>query len=460
LLEPIVNEENLENEREAGLLRVPLFIRFAAESYIPGASFSSKSELLERYVSYQLSLETRECTRLRKELKNRKWAYKALEDEPSEDQTRLYLQWLAQKLSDAEVVEFHSKWVTNGLTEKMLQVAPKPKPRRIEWLDTYSQKRLYRFLYLLILFISGWTINIFYSNFIVDTFLATFVIFLVFIPGTTLIFLVVRIADIILERIFGYSIFDVTKLFYFGLVWTLKLIWKTTNKNVWLSLLLIVLVVFLPLSIVFSISSEILSQSNLMLMLQRRVIEIINPLVQISPVATCAGVGAFIFSIPLGFILGVVFRNKGFDSGHRRAKLVEDEINSDSFIVERSDFFIKDKIVFLWIFFTQLLYVVGFLYLSELGIKVSVSALLVCIPLAIICILSVLSCNNYLDAEIWLYSPRRFILCFHTRVIPWNYAQFLNYCVERRLLQRIGDRYRFIHRELLDHFALSKNYPL
>ncbi|MEO1591372.1 MAG: hypothetical protein AAFU71_08790 [Cyanobacteria bacterium J06632_22] len=36
---------------------------------------------------------------------------------------------------------------------------------------------------------------------------------------------------------------------------------------------------------------------------------------------------------------------------------------------------------------------------------------------------------------------------------PWNYARFLNYCVERRLLQRIGGRYRFIHRELQDHFA-------
>jgi hypothetical protein len=37
--------------------------------------------------------------------------------------------------------------------------------------------------------------------------------------------------------------------------------------------------------------------------------------------------------------------------------------------------------------------------------------------------------------------------------IPWDYARFLNYCTERRLLQRVGGRYRFIHRELLDHFA-------
>ena len=42
---------------------------------------------------------------------------------------------------------------------------------------------------------------------------------------------------------------------------------------------------------------------------------------------------------------------------------------------------------------------------------------------------------------------------------PWNYARFLNYCTERRLLQRIGGRYRFIHRELLDHFAGTSPQP-
>ncbi|WP_421659421.1 NACHT domain-containing protein [Leptothermofonsia sp. ETS-13] len=47
----------------------------------------------------------------------------------------------------------------------------------------------------------------------------------------------------------------------------------------------------------------------------------------------------------------------------------------------------------------------------------------------------------------------RLVLCAIAKVIPWNYARFLDYCVERRLLQRIGGRYRFLHRELLEHFA-------
>lgn len=37
--------------------------------------------------------------------------------------------------------------------------------------------------------------------------------------------------------------------------------------------------------------------------------------------------------------------------------------------------------------------------------------------------------------------------------IPWNYAHFLNYCTELLLLQRVGGRYRFIHRLVQEHFA-------
>jgi hypothetical protein len=51
------------------------------------------------------------------------------------------------------------------------------------------------------------------------------------------------------------------------------------------------------------------------------------------------------------------------------------------------------------------------------------------------------------------YLCLRLVLTFSERVIPWDLARFLTYCHERRLLQQIGGRYRFIHRELLDHFA-------
>lgn len=45
------------------------------------------------------------------------------------------------------------------------------------------------------------------------------------------------------------------------------------------------------------------------------------------------------------------------------------------------------------------------------------------------------------------------IIMFCNNYIPWNYARFLNYCTERLFLQRVGGRYRFIHRLLQEHFA-------
>lgn len=40
--------------------------------------------------------------------------------------------------------------------------------------------------------------------------------------------------------------------------------------------------------------------------------------------------------------------------------------------------------------------------------------------------------------------------------IPWNYRRFLNYSAERLFLQKVGDRYQFIHKILQQHFANMK----
>ncbi|NEQ16004.1 MAG: hypothetical protein F6K44_20230 [Moorea sp. SIO3E2] len=37
--------------------------------------------------------------------------------------------------------------------------------------------------------------------------------------------------------------------------------------------------------------------------------------------------------------------------------------------------------------------------------------------------------------------------------IPWDYADFLSYATERRLIKQVGGRYRFIHDLLREHFA-------
>ena len=45
------------------------------------------------------------------------------------------------------------------------------------------------------------------------------------------------------------------------------------------------------------------------------------------------------------------------------------------------------------------------------------------------------------------------LILHRTNAIPWNYARFLNHCTDRLLLQRVGGRYRFIHRLVQEHFA-------
>ncbi len=45
------------------------------------------------------------------------------------------------------------------------------------------------------------------------------------------------------------------------------------------------------------------------------------------------------------------------------------------------------------------------------------------------------------------------LILYNNGYIPWNYARFLDYATERLFLQRVGGRYRFIHKLLQEHFA-------
>ena len=51
-------------------------------------------------------------------------------------------------------------------------------------------------------------------------------------------------------------------------------------------------------------------------------------------------------------------------------------------------------------------------------------------------------------------------LLFRNGVVPWNYAQFLDHAADRILLRKVGGGYIFIHRLLLEHFALQNRTEL
>jgi hypothetical protein len=45
------------------------------------------------------------------------------------------------------------------------------------------------------------------------------------------------------------------------------------------------------------------------------------------------------------------------------------------------------------------------------------------------------------------------LLLYYSRVIPWDIESFLNYCVDRIFMNKVGGGYIFIHRLLMEHFA-------
>ena len=51
-------------------------------------------------------------------------------------------------------------------------------------------------------------------------------------------------------------------------------------------------------------------------------------------------------------------------------------------------------------------------------------------------------------------------LLFRSGVVPWNYAHFLDHAADRILLRKVGGGYIFIHRLLLEHFALRNRTEL
>jgi hypothetical protein len=53
---------------------------------------------------------------------------------------------------------------------------------------------------------------------------------------------------------------------------------------------------------------------------------------------------------------------------------------------------------------------------------------------------------------------RFLLLC--ARLVPFNYARFLDYAAERILLRKVGGGYIFVHRLLLEHFADVDNGKL
>ncbi|MBW4516050.1 MAG: TIR domain-containing protein [Timaviella obliquedivisa GSE-PSE-MK23-08B] len=396
----------LENDEagKPGILRVPLLLSIAAVAY-EGRSFGTKAELLEAYIERRLSWDMRKAEWNLRGAKGKEWAYKALESEPKYAQTQHYLQWLAGKLKKS--------FQTELLLERI----------QPEWLDTRNQKLQYRLTSMLIFGITG-----------VPTFM------LAITPTAGLLY-----------RLTGGLIAGGLMIgLPFGLINAFSEIETVGVFRTWMSRearreIVRCLKEWLP----FGLLLGVLAGQFLSLIIGLSGERTFAHLITLLFVEVFFGL---VSGLMIGVSIGLIF---GMTVGMKQDLEVRLRPNQG-----------------IWNSLQSTLWIILLSYIS--------GVILVSFPVAIadgigkrkdwhmiagalLQNLSIILIPQWLAVSIVLgftLGGVAFIQHFCLRLIltsnqsaPWHYARFLNYCVERRLLQRVGGRYRFLHRELLEHFA-------
>jgi DNA polymerase III delta prime subunit len=410
LLEPVIDLENADYD-EPGLLRVPLFISLAARVFEADRPLKGKADLFDRYIDRQLSFDVRVADR-RKELKNRQWSFKLIRKEPEYNQVKRTLSWMAVQLQKQNQVEL--------LPEKI-------QPIRLEE-EAYSS---YTLLFGILCGVTWGAILGFYSlkAFIFLSMILSFV-------GTCFGRVPIRPVEAIGILVWPKNIKNrINEIVQFTArilkefrdaeqfeshgkepSWALLVVsiiiicflvvthLKTIKKS-FLDFLMAILV-----SVLFWILREFIAgfRSSLKshLYLNQSIVNSFKSMILIS-ISIAFGISLALFlSVFFIFLTGVL--------GIIPIDLTDPEL------------------LLFWSMFPQNFLVVFSLIMVVWGL-----------PLGFLFGGGV-ACIQYLSLRV--------VLTRHYK-IPWNLARFLTYCHERRLLQQIGGRYRFIHRELLDHFA-------
>ncbi|MBW4487860.1 MAG: hypothetical protein KME12_08725 [Trichocoleus desertorum ATA4-8-CV12] len=391
------------SEGALGLLRVPLFVAMAATVYNQ-QPFRTKAELLEKYVEEQLSYDKRQRDR-RKENRQSTWAFATVAKEPKYLQTRTYLGWLAGQLQRQNQVEL----LIEQMQPSWLNI---PKHKRSYWLAIGLIRAL------VVGLIAGLMFGLIREP--IFGLVSGLVIGLSFGITVGLISdLIVGLDDITPTESFQISLLrtarrEILKEFKIGLIaglvigLTLGLMFGLVGG------LMFGLVFGLIAGLVFGLIVGLVGGLIFRLKVELKVRAQPNQGIRNSFYSMCF---VSLFGYPLGVILAAVGPLSG-----SMARAIREGKSLEAIL----------GIVSQTISVSLIPGIFGALLLGLLaggGVE----------------------CIQHLCL--------RFVLT-RAHATPWNYARFLNYCTERRLLQRIGGRYRFIHRELLDHFAGTPPQPL
>jgi hypothetical protein len=416
------------NDGEAGLLRVPLFVSLAAAIYDRNQPFRTKGELLERYIDRQLSFDVRSSDR-RKELNHRKWAYASVKEEPRVGITRHYLVCLARQLQEIKEVNF--------LIERMQPC----------WLRTNSDRGNYELILGLlsgliggsvlglVLGATGWISGVpngLRDGLLLGLFLGIVMFGLKVFQIVWLLFSV--IAELLVESSHGNRLNSPLKLINW--VVNLKIEWGAIEpvENLKISTSLEAQQRFLAILLKSSIVGMCVGLINFLNGDLK--VKLFNSLLQ-------GVMFGLLFGLPIGLInvlkSDLKFRTKPNQGIQNSAQsFVWTALFSYAFsvilmlgstvtteIFEQKDWLAPSAAIWR--------------HAPAISLGGIISAFIVSFFVG-----GGIACLQHLCLRI--------ILVF-IGSIPWDFVTFLNYCTERRLLQRIGGRYRFIHRELLEHFA-------
>jgi hypothetical protein len=448
MLEPTV-------EGDPGLLRVPLFVKLMADVYDPQQPISSKADLLDKYIDRQLSFDKRDIDR-RKELKEYQWAYRTVKLEPDWKKTRSHLKWIAWNLRANNQVEFliehlQPSWLDPerlqdrytlifGLLFGLFFVMPIHLSIKMLIL-TLTNVLIFGTIFRLIGKIENGLKNGIIGGIIGGTiyglYLSIFRIYL--IESTQSNSSLILLNNWILYGIsIGISIGVITGLIN-GIIkiepieaFQVSMSTVIINLNVGLiKKLLTGLIKLLFVGLISGLSAKIY-------VLHSNLIQVLLP----DPILTIIfTMSMMIFTMSMVLILVLLpvliavlmdWLFRGLIEGLKQELKVRSLPNQGIWNSLRSQI-LTTIIMFLLArsisiaFHSPQYWEVGIAFVFGFAVGGGKA------------------CLQHLSLRIVLWQSG----------LPWNFARFLNYCVERRLLLRVGGSYRFLHRELLDHFAQS-----
>jgi hypothetical protein len=400
-------------EGDPGLLRVPLFVKLVADVYDPQQPISSKADLLDKYIDRQLSFDKREIDR-RKELDEYKWAYKTVKLEPAPKKTSGNLCWLARNLQSNNKVEFLIEYLQPS------SINPVRLPHRYRLIFGSIFGLIGGLTFGLIGGLNYGLIKSLHSALIFGP-IGTFIFSLIFLSTSRLTVrlllggLIGLIFGSIIGLIQGLNIW-LTIGFVYGLMgvvisWMIGSIVKIETLETF------------QISKSKTVMQEILRDSIFGLMFGSIFAGILTILSRLSD-------GIIIFAI-IGMFIGSIY---GAIVVFKKELKIKSKPNQGIYNSLQSQLWMTIIIMLAFIPFSLtpfsfIQWQFGLFIALFFGFAVGGGK----------------ACLQHLSLRIVLWQSG----------LPWNFSRFLNYCVERRLLLRVGGSYRFLHRELLDHFAQS-----